>query len=519
MTRPRLAAPALLAAALAGCAGPSAPVALEPAPITQVTAPGTSPAGDPAPSPTSTVATIPAATTTAPDRDVFAEVSTSVGDRRYPELGSADIDVEHYDVTLRYEPDRRVLTAGVTVRGRLLRSVAAIALDAQDLDVTSVTGADGVLAWRHAESELLIALRGAGQAGDEFTVTVEYARTVSPPDPSDADAAGLFPTADGLWAVNEPAGARTWLPVNDHPTDKATWSFAVSVPEPFTAVANGELTGTSTADGWTTWTWEQAEPMATYLITLLVGPYELVAAGESATGVALHHAVLAGSDGVDEYTRVTDDQLSYFAELFGPYPFERYGLALADSAPGLAMETQGLSLFSVDDLDGTLGPYQHLLLAHELGHQWFGNAVSPATWDDIWLNEGFATYCEWLWLERAGVAGVEQLAQDALGGLGPGGPVSAPAELFGDWSYDGGGVAVHAIRRALGDALFFPALADWVAANRDGSATTADLQAHLEAAAGRSLDALFAAWVHAERLPERFPGEPVSAPSSAPSTT
>ena len=155
--------------------------------------------------------------------------------------------------------------------------------------------------------------------------------------------------------------------------------------------------------------------MASYLITLLIGDYEIDRRRALGDRCRARHARRPTDVGdVDDYADARRQQLAYFTELFGPYPFDRYGIAIADSAAGLAMETQGLSLFSRDDLDGSLGYLQHLLLAHELAHQWFGDAVSPAQWDDIWLNEGFATYCQWLWLDHVGLDSVDGQAQRAL---------------------------------------------------------------------------------------------------------
>ena len=325
------------------------------------------------------------------------------------------------------------------------------------------------------------------------------------------DGAGLFPTDGGLWSVNEPDGASTWLPVNDHPTDKATWTFELTVPDGATGVANGSLAGSTVpADGGTTWTWEQAEPMASYLVLLLVGDYELIDGGTTSSGVELRHAAIDGSQpAIDRYAAITLQQFEFFEELFGPYPFERYGLAITDSIPGLAMETQGLSLFSRRDLDGTRGFVQHLLLAHELAHQWFGNTVSPATWDDIWRNEGFATYAQWLWLDHVGLVPLDTAAGDALSRSPVDeGPVARPDELFGPVSYDAGATVLHALRATVGDEAFFEGLRSWAVEYADATATTADFETHMEDVSGVELDAFFDVWVHAEVRPEAFPAGP-----------
>jgi aminopeptidase N len=440
--------------------------------------------------------------------------STSAGDPRLPELGSADLDVQHYLAAIAYDPADRSLLGSVRVDATLVHPTDRIALDADGPTVTSVASGGIAASFSQLDGELLIDLPGRLERGATVTVDIEFELTVE--DQSFlGGGAGLFPTTDGLWSVNEPDGASTWLPVNDHPTDKATWTFELTVPDGLTAVANGAALGPVETDDGITWIWEQDEPMASYLITFLVGRYELVDGGVSTTGVELDHVVLEGRRrSLDPYLDVTDDQLVFFEELFGPYPFERYGLALADSLPGLAMETQGLSLFSAEDLDGSLGLLQHLLLAHELAHQWFGDAVSPATWDDIWLNEGFATYAQWLWLDEAGLVELGDSARSALARLPSSGwPLSAPAELFGPVAYDGGATALHALRRTVGDEAFFEGLRTWVATHLDDDAGTDDFESLMETVSGVELDDFFATWVHASGQPDAFPEAAVPEPA------
>jgi aminopeptidase N len=446
----------------------------------------------------------------ASDTTIESELSrsTSSGDRRYPRLGSADLDVAHYGVSIAYDAERSLLTGEIEVTGTFLHPTDRIALDAAGPQIESVVGPDGTLDFAQTAEELSIELPEAQAAGRPFSVTVAFQSTVGELG-NFGDRAGLFigMSGEGIWAVNEPDGTSTWLPVNDHPTDKATWTFEVTVPAGLTAIANGAFEGALEDDGRSTWTWEQGEPMATYLVMLAIGEYELSDGGTSTTGVELDHVVPRGkASDLDRYRPVVDRQLAYFADLFGPYPFDRYGVALLDSVPGLAMETQGLPLFSSGDLDGSLGDYQQALLAHELAHQWFGNAVSPAQWDDIWLNEGYATYCQWLWLEEIGVATVDDLARVALdeAALG-GGPVGRPDELFGDVSYDGGGAALHALRLTVGDEAFFEGSRRWVSEHVDAVATTDDFRETMEAASGIDLSAFFEAWVASPQRPANFP--------------
>ncbi|CAB4831559.1 unannotated protein [freshwater metagenome] len=167
------------------------------------------------------------------------------------------------------------------------------------------------------------------------------------------------------------------------------------------------------------------------------------------------------------------------------------------------METQERSYFSRDDF--VQGPDQSLL-AHELAHQWFGDAVSPQRWSDVWLNESFATYGEWMWMEHLGELTVDEMAKEALNGRYPGSTAHPSAqELFGYNSYEGGAVVVHALRKELGDELFFTLLQRWVAGYNGTSRTTEDFTALAEKVAGRSLSDFFAAWLYAAQTPSAFP--------------
>lgn len=445
--------------------------------------------------------------TSVPAVDEVISRSASVGDRRYPELGSADIDVADYFVKFSYEPDGHRLSGSVTARGSFRAATDRISFDADELSIHDVSVNGHETEFANTDRELTISLAAVMPLGSLFETVVEF-ESVALDGEWSPDAAGLFASDGGTWAVNEPNGTSTWLPISDHPTDKATWTFEIVVPNGLEAITNGELVDSHpNADGSTTWRWEQTEPMASYLITMLIGEYDMVDAGISESGVTLNHVVLSDRrDSLDAYLDVTDQQLTFFADLFGQYPFDRYGVAITDSIPSLAMETQGLSLFSASDLDGSLGYAQHMLLAHELAHQWFGDAVSPATWDDIWLNEGFATYAQWLWADHVGLDQLDSFAEGTLAALPAfGWPLSQPDQLFGQVAYDGGAVALHALRRTIGDEAFFAGLQQWVATYLDSSASTDEFHAVMELVSDLDLDEFFETWVHASKFPDAFP--------------
>ena len=477
--------------------------------------PTTDGAEEPTPTDTASVPPIslPTTTTQAPsepdDPGGLVPTADGAGDLLYPALGNPGIDVVSYSVDLTYDHDARALAGSVTLVVMPTEDRAEFTLDSSG-PVVSRVAIDGVDAvFESGDPELRIAPVTGLVRGQQVEVRVEYTAT------PDALARGVFPptgwfnTIDGSYVLNEPDGTRTWLPSNDHPSDKATWNFSVTVAAGVTAVANGALVSSTDGPNGTTWVWREDDPMPTYLVMLATGEYDLVE-GTGPGGLPLLSAVLSSDrQKVQPYLDSIDDQIDFFDDFFGPYPLDRYGIAVTDSLGGLAMETLGRSLFSRSDLNGDVGYLQDLLLSHELAHQWFGDAVSPLSWQDIWLNESFATYAEWMWLEHAGLTTLEDEAADSLGQrqASTGSPTGSPtaAELFSYNSYQGGALVLHALRRTIGDDKFFSVLQRWVSENNGTSRSTDDFILLATDVGGVDLTALFDDWLYADILPAAFP--------------
>ena len=344
----------------------------------------------------------------------------------------------------------------------------------------------------------------------KFRTVVSYhgvPRTVPDPTEDDPDAGtplGWTRLDNGdVYVVSEPTGARGWFPSNDHPADKATFAIAVDVPEQYAVASNGRLTPTDVRAGRRTWQWTMDQPMAPYLATVVIAPMREQQA-TTAGGVPIRNFFPAASYDRDviDFAR-TGEMVDYFASRFGAYPFDEYGVVMVRADLGYALETQTMSLFGRDML-GT-DTEAELVVAHELAHQWFGDSVGIRRWSDIWLNEGFANYAQFLWLAHADpefdldgfMARMRAEHEDRLGPiLDPG-----PADTFGEAVYERGALTMHALRRTVGDDTFFPILQTWTTEHRHATATTAEFIALAERLSGRSLTAFFHDWLSARRVP------------------
>jgi len=440
-------------------------------------------------------------TTTTLPPGVAAPGADDAGDPYYPGLGNGGYDVSHYRLDLTWTPEGERLDGVATVEATATQRLSSFDLDLVGLDVDGAT-VDGAAAEvaRRGERELVVTPPETIRRGDTFTVEVTYGGTPEPlPTRSGVVEPGWISDGREVHVIAEPDGASTFFPVNDHPRDKATYELRITAPASMDVVANGQRTAHDAVAGGGLWVYEMTEPMASYLVQVVIADdLEFDERDEDDDGVTLRHAFDSDvADQAREAMEPTADMIAVFEELFGPYPFESYGAVVVDEPLGLALETQTLPLFGVDALGS------ETLVAHELAHQWFGNHVSPVSWRDVWLNEGFATYAEWLWSEETGGATADDIAGTIDGddlGVPPGDP--GPDQLFGPSVYQRGALTLHVLRHELGDDVFFHLLRTWVERYGGRSASSADFEELAEAAADHNLDALFDAWLRSTEMPD-----------------
>jgi aminopeptidase N len=417
------------------------------------------------------------------------------GDPYFPGQGNGGYDAGHYDLSLDYDPSsaRLIGVAGITARAT--QALSRFNLDlVSTLAVRSVTVDGRPAAFTQSGSELVVTPARSLPSGRGFSVVVRYDGKATHVIDPDGSLDGWIKTSDGVFNANEPQGAMTWYPGNHHMTDKATYRFTVTVPSTRVAVANGDLVAKWSKGERTTSVWDSREPMASYLATVSIGKFEFADAriGGYRVTTAVDPKLAGDAKGFPERHPPV---LDYFSSIFGPYPFSSTG-GIVDHAPevGYALETQTRPIYPRVPSES--------LLAHELAHQWFGNSVTPTLWRDIWLNEGFATYAEWLWADKLGTRTVQAsfdaayatAAEDEFWQSPPADP-GGPENLFHDPVYDRGAMTLHVLRREVGDAAFFAILRAWASDYKYGNADTAAFIALSERVSGRQLDTLFEAWL------------------------
>ncbi|WP_285704166.1 M1 family metallopeptidase [Microtetraspora sp. NBRC 16547] len=418
-----------------------------------------------------------------------------IGDPAFPLDGNGGYNVGHYTLKLSYDPPSKMLAGSASIQAKAVQDLSRFDLDLHGFTVSRVSVGGSNATFTRDGDELVITAPKMIAKNAPFTVTVDYSGV---PDPvrnsSNLGSYGFIPTDDGSFVTGEPNGAKTWFPSNDHPSNKATYDFEITVPAGVTAIANGELTGPpTTSGGKTTFVWREKHRMATYLATMTTGKFD-VRTGTSPGGIPVYAATDPKYSGTLDTLYTKSAQITdYWATVFGPYPFSSTGGVIDDYSAGYALENQTKPIYGGFAPDSTI-------IAHELAHQWFGDSLSIKRWQDLWLNEGFATYAEWLWSEHTGGATAEQMFRtayndpdNAMWAYPPG--KAQRDDLFNDSVYTRGAMTLHALRQKIGDSTFFALVKKWAATYKYGNVTTDEFISMAEKMSGKDLRPLFDAWL------------------------
>ncbi|GAA4608541.1 M1 family metallopeptidase [Actinoallomurus liliacearum] len=438
----------------------------------------------------------------------FTPGAPGAGDPYFPDMGNGGYDARHYSLSLSYDAGTKAIDAQATISATATQNLSRFDLDFLGPLKISKLKVDGQPAKfeRTGAQELVITPPHGLHKGRSFTVDVAYSGVPQMIDDKALGISGWIQTHDGAVALSQPFGSATWYPVNDSTDDKATYDFTITVPKGLQALANGEPTGTHTHGSTTTYRWADRQPTASELVMVAIGHFD-VKDTRTPSGLrnitAVDPTSVKSATASDDFNRATSDVIEWEQKLYGRYPFGSVG-GINVLAPnvGYSLETQGRPVYARRSA-GALPSAD--LLAHELGHQWFGDAVTPAQWKHIWLNEGFATYSEWLYSEQHGGQTAQQYFDQAYNSADTDwtGKVADPGRdhIFDDLTYTRAAMTIHQIRKAVGDKVFFQLIKAWPAEHRYGNATTAQFISFTEHFTHKNLDKLFKAWVYSEGKP------------------
>ncbi len=450
----------------------------------------------------------PAATSTPIPSPMPAAVkgAPGIGDPYYPTLGNGGYDVQNYTISMDVDPAANTVTASTTITANATEFLSSFNLDFHGLTIDSVTVNDVDAKYSRNGDELTITPAAPLQENKSFTAVVQYHGT--PETITSGGLSGMGWNHAESGAINvwgEPDAASTWFPSNNHPRDKATYRFEVTVPDPWVVAATGTLQETKPNEGKTTYIWEMNKPMATYLASIDIDQYKLsTQKGPAGINIRNYFPKDLPLSYRGQFMAIPD-MIDFFDKFFGPYPFSEYGVVVA-AKDGLctnspvSLEAQTLTVHCPTDFMTSA-----VVIAHELAHQWFGDSVSLENWQDIWLKEGFATYASWLWLSKNDPATLKQIATDNATHFSDT-PYSvaepSPANLYTDESYTGGALVLYALQQEVGDETFFKILQTYAKKYQYGNASTENFIAVAEEVSGKDLSSFFETWLFSKQLPQ-----------------
>ena len=421
------------------------------------------------------------------------------------------IDVLHYTVSLQITPETKSIKGVAQLKIRFKEPfLESFFLNLIDLDVDSLFLEGQALNPTITDSYITIPCKNVSSVKDTVLATIHYSGK-----PGNDGFGGfifnnnyIYTMGEGLNS-NPPSAFRYWVPSNDRPDDKATLDINVTVPTPLQVISNGLLDRVTEKNNLITYSWKETHPIATYLIAISVGEFSSFTdkyLSVNSDTIPLEYYVFPQdlSTAMEDWKDV-GTMMAFFEEKFGPYPFDKYGMVEVPIRG--AMEHQSMTSYSNALITGD-HRYDYVVV-HELAHQWWGNLVTLATWEDIWLNEGFASYCEALYFES--LYG-EKALQDYMSAfkntylkeVARRGNFSIynPEYLWGGTIYDKGAWVLHMLRWNLGDSLFWSTMKNYAMAFSYKNSTTQDFQDIAETISEQDLDWFFDQWIFKSGFPD-----------------
>ncbi|HEY4245012.1 MAG TPA: M1 family metallopeptidase [Kofleriaceae bacterium] len=421
------------------------------------------------------------------------------------------VDIQHIALDLEIDPASRTVAGTCSLRASVIApGTRVVELDAVELAIDAVRVNGTPAPFRHDGRKLRVELPGALVAGAELALQIAYRGSprrglyfIAPDD-------GYPDKPVQVWTQGQDEDSRYWFPCFDAPLEKATSEVRATVPADLFAISNGTLVSDHTAKGRRTVHWRLDVPHSCYLVTLAIGDFAAIETRWRDVPVVYYAA--RGREAEAERTLArTPQMLELFSTQFGvPYPYPRYAqVFVADFIFGGMENTSATTLTDVVLLDerAALDYDVDALVAHELAHQWFGDYVTCRDWGEGWLNEGFATYAEYLWREHhegrdAADLEVQEWAEMYFGeDAGRYRRTIAtklfdePIDIFDHHLYEKGGRVLHMLRHLLGDAAFFGALGHYLRKHRLGVVESRDLARAVEESTGKNVDWFFSQWV------------------------
>lgn len=437
----------------------------------------------------------------------------SIGDRLFPYVGNGGYDVQSYDVGYDYRPGTPKMTASVRVDAVAEQALSEFSLDAADMKIKTVTVNGKPAGFRTQGEKLIIKPESTLPDGKAFRVKIAYVadRSAAPPSPAipgqERSISGWYDFKEkgkeGFALLGQPDRGHLFFPMNDHPSDKARVVFRITVPKHLTAVANGTLRHTTSKGDRTTYVYSTRDPIPTHVVQAAVGPYTEIT-GTGPGGLPLRSYVPA-SEAKEIRPQVAQigGQLAWLQKKIGSsYPYETYGALVPQGPYGAALETATLSTYGQLHEPGD-GP----VMVHEMAHQYFGNAVSPKRWDDMWISEGHASYYGFRYQDekkieplKESMERVYEFDQEKRAEAGPAGRLKDPGEVLGATNA-AGVVMLYGLNHAIGDATFQKIENAFFEEFRHKNASTQDYIDVVNQVSGKDFTDYINSWIYGKKTP------------------